>query len=403
MEDLAEDSTSEVEEQQVPKEVEATDETHLEQSDDEEYSIVSNYEPIFWDGVIPKPQSFVALQASKTPHEEQIRQCEEVIELINDKDAPTLETLNQATSIIPFLLPLPTRNRACRVVYGVGAGSGLTGLIANDLGDDVLALYGEIEPQAAIPFAMQLPEEALFLKRVKVPTMKQFQFQRKKGNQKQFWFKATEIRKNSFLPNLIPVPAFLVYDAFDLDIDCVIVLERWLNLREHVNGTFKVFDALMSVFARSTTVTPSATLPQGKLGQEFFVAALPKLVLTWKKRRLNQLFPERFTLPSTTSKKKKQEEPQQQKEEAARSYMEEFAKTFIELSKQTSQANLITNTSSASNNTHTVTTTSDNDNKLNLSASGHARLLTQCGLSAGEEDAIPILWKLLAEKKCKLS
>ena len=397
VEDVSNESESE-NEQDVPKQVETTEDTHQDSSDDEEYSLVSNFNPVFWDGIIPKPKSLVALQASKTPREEQVRQCEEIIELFNDEEAPALETLNQAMSIIPFLLPLPSRNRACRVVYGIGSGSGLTGLIANDLGDDVLVLYGEIEPQAATPFTMQLPEDALYPKRVKVPTMKQFQFQRNKNNQKPFWFKAMEIRKNSFIPNLIPVPAFLVYDAFDIDIDSIIVLERWLNLREHINGTFRVFDALLSVFARATTVNPTVTLPQGKLGQDIFVSSLPKLVLTWKKRRLHQLFPEHFTLPSSNSNKKQKAEPSKKEEPAARSYMEEFAKTFIEMSKQTSQSNLATNSSNATNTTALATATKESENDLNMSASGHARLLTQCGLSAGEEDAIPVLWKLLAEK-----
>ena len=79
--------------------------------------------------------------------------------------------------------------------------------------------------------------------------------------------------------------------------------------------------------------------------------------------------------------------------------MEEFAKTFIKMSKQTSQANLTTTSSNATNTTASSSTTKENDNNLNMSASGHARLLMQCGLLAGEEDAIPILWKLLAKNK----
>ena len=68
------------------------------------------------------------------------------------------------------------------------------------------------------------------------------------------------------------------------------------------------------------------------------------------------------------------------------------------MSKQTSQSNLATNSSNATNTTALATATKESENDLNMSASGHARLLTQCGLSAGEEDAIPVLWKLLAEK-----
>ena len=173
---------------------------------------MSHYEPVFWNGNIPKPNSIIASEASKTRPNTHVQQCEEIIELINHGSAPALEALSQATSIIPFLVPIPGRDRVCKVIYGLGLGNGITGLIANDLGDDILALHGETSPLVAIPIAFQFPEEALFPQATKIPSMEQLQLQRKKKNKSAFWFKHKQIKKTAFLPSIIPIPAFLVYN-----------------------------------------------------------------------------------------------------------------------------------------------------------------------------------------------
>ena len=154
--------------------------THLSKDD---YSLVSNQQPIFWDGNIPKPKGIVASKAAKTQTEKQVQQCKEIIALLNDDTAPTLKTINQATSILPFIISIPGCTHQVKVLYGIGTSSGLTGLNANKLGDDVLALYSELDPLFFIPQAIQLPKETIFPRQVKVPSMAQFQLQHKKANQ----------------------------------------------------------------------------------------------------------------------------------------------------------------------------------------------------------------------------
>ena len=97
--------------------------------------------------------------------------CKDIILLINDPDVPKLETLSQTTKVIPFVVAVPGKNCQLKVIYGLGAGCGLTGLMANDLGDNILALEGEIDPLFSIPIAHQLPKDALTPKSVKVPSM----------------------------------------------------------------------------------------------------------------------------------------------------------------------------------------------------------------------------------------
>ena len=58
-------------------------------------------------------------------------------------------------------------------------------------------------------------------------------------------------------------------------------------------------------------------------------------------------------------------------------------------------------TSTATSSVCTGATEEEDRNELGLSASAHAKLLCQCGLAAGEEDQIPNLWKIMAEKKLK--
>ena len=405
---------SEDETKQVPTKVEANKNNDEESESEEEdiYSLMSCYEPVFWNGNIPKPTSIVAAEAAKTKPDTQVQQCEEIIELINDKSAPTLETLSQATSIIPFLVPIPGREHTCKIIYGLGSGNGITGLIANDLGDDILVLHGEISPLVAIPITFQFPEEALFPQATKVPSMAQLQLQRKKKNESAFWFKHKQIEKTAFLPSIIPIPAFLVYDGFDEDLDPIVILERWLNLRESLKGVYRTFNALLSCFARAQTVHPTKPYLQGNLDHCHFTSSTPSLVQVWKQKRLKQLFPAHFnpSQPQPTSTTNASESNRNAEDKSAQSYMEELAKTIVKLSNQAppaSQAILapppLNQAPATSQQPATTTTSNENNNNLGLSASGHACLLTQCGLVAGKEDAIPVLWKLLAEKNASLA
>ena len=155
---------------------------------------------------------------------------------------------------------------------------------------------------------------------------------------------------------------------------------------------------------------PSHTRLQGNLNHCHFTGSTPNLVQVWKQKRLKQLFPAHFNpnqhQPSATANASENNKNADNK--SVQSYMEELAKTIIRMSNQAppaSQAVLtpppVNQALPTSQQPSTTTTSNDNDNELGLRASSHAHLLTQCGLVAGEEDSIPDLWKLLAEKKCK--
>ena len=415
---VEEEVVSDEEDITIPPEIDENKISSDEEEVEEEYSTVTtSYDPIFWDGNIPKPTEIVALKASKTPPDAQVKQCETIIELINDDEAPKLETLAQSNDIIPFIAAVPSRSRQVKVIYGLGAGCGLTGLMANDLGDDVLVLDGEIDPLFAVPTAHQLPEEVLTPHQVKIPSMKQFHFHGNKENQSgPFWFKHSQIQKTALLTDVVPVPAFLVYDAFDQHLDSVALLERWFHLRETIKGVYRLFDAMLSSFVRAQVVSPTSAWPQTKIAPGVFLDSKPALVNSWKARRLQQLFPEHF---APTSKQQATQQPTpptqaptkqptpvpniQHDDVATRSLMEKLAKTFMEMSTRALPSNPAPNAAANINHTPTstaatVTSSNEPDNELGMSQSGHARLMVQCGLSAGEEDAVPVLWKLLAEK-----
>ena len=118
-------------------------------------NVMSKYKPIFWDGNIPKPHGIVANEAAKTTADDQVKQCKIIIDLLNNNDAPKLEILAQATATILFIVSV--HGHTCQVIYGLDTGCDLTGLMANDLGDKILVLEGEIDPLFSIPVAHQLP------------------------------------------------------------------------------------------------------------------------------------------------------------------------------------------------------------------------------------------------------
>ena len=164
----------------LDKEVELLLEPEVEvleelEEEDDEYLALSKFEPVFWNGNILKPAGIVAMLASETPVEKQVQDCQEIMIMINKDKVPMLETLTQAHQfIISFILHI-LRTREAKVVYRVGAGSGVTELMANNLGDKMLVLHGKVEPMIQVPNAMQLPEAALHPKKTKITTMVQFQ------------------------------------------------------------------------------------------------------------------------------------------------------------------------------------------------------------------------------------
>ena len=116
-----------------------------------------------------------------------------------------------------------------RVVYGLGTGAGATGIRDNPLHSSFLALTREYEKGTAISQGTTLPQTILTTQPFKLPSDETFETARlDPTNQKTTgWFtKLSQLTESHNLPAIMLVPAFLVLDAIDVDIDGLIVYEH---------------------------------------------------------------------------------------------------------------------------------------------------------------------------------
>ena len=152
------------------------------------------------------------------------------------------------------------------------------------------ALHGEFVPGLAYPKVMMLPGEALQAKQLNYPSGAQFNAKRTDSKAvKATWFTTSNVNKHIGLPSMIPVPPCLVYDAFDKDIDSIVVYERWMVHRQELQDPFKNIDVALRTFLQSQVVKPTAKFPQGQVSISAFIEEASKSSNDWKREQIRQL------------------------------------------------------------------------------------------------------------------
>ena len=245
--------------------------------------------PRFWNGNMPTANGIVA----KTFQANMCNQLQGALNLLRFLTKPNAEfkLLDLDTTITPCLLAVPgSGQRSARVVYGLGTGAGATGIKDNDLHSNFLALTGELEDGVSIPNVMTLPPSIITTALYKLPTIENFEEQRLTTNNKvSSWFKKSDLKEEADLPQIMPTPAFLVFDAIDKDIDALIIYERWQSVKEtlaETEGSLEFDNALTSFLI--ALLTPQEN--NIKVKQAVFMTPPSPIAQKWKKLRLQQLF-----------------------------------------------------------------------------------------------------------------
>jgi hypothetical protein len=352
----------------------------------------TQFQSIHWDGNMPDAQGPIAKIFNAVPKPDQIKHCEKMTQfLLNQTD---LVTLNLDTTLVPFIIAVPGNTRKVRVVFGVGSGFGLNGINENPLQNTVLALHGEHEHNVTIPTVHALPSDTLALLEFNIPTDKDYNTDRLKiandtPNNKHHWFKHKDLRNECSMPLAIPIPAFIILDAFDKDIDSVIIFERIMSLPEDD----KLPDATKTFilnFLKATVVKSTVTENNVKLQDSLFYSQPTPLANKWKSIRLKQLLPTLINPPAA--------DPNTTAAGAAQplALNAELIATIIRAARGDARNEQVGEEEAKENEDNAATDT--NDGTLGLSESAFAKLLTMCGVAQGCPDEVPPLWTTLAEK-----
>ena len=163
------------------------------------------------------------------------KQMQSALDLLRfvTKDDPELDCLDLKNTITPCIIAIPgSGQHNVRVVFGLGTGAGVSGIRENDLKSSLLALTGEYIDGMSMPLVLTLPALMVEKQPFKVPSQEEIEKQRLSRSVRAMgWFKATELEEEVYLPSIMPVLAFLILDAFDGDIDPLLIYKGWMDIK----------------------------------------------------------------------------------------------------------------------------------------------------------------------------
>ena len=176
---------------------------------------------IYCDGTLPPQSSNINLLFTQE-NEEQMKLSNAMAKFIIDKTDTS--ALNHDTNATSFLISLP-KSRKVRVLYGIGTGLGINGILPSSLDSNILALFGNVEKGVSLPKTLVLPANTLELKKIKIPSDNNFTLNvsSEANTSKDKWYKAEDITTTSFVPTAVLIPSFFVNDGFDKGLDAMVI------------------------------------------------------------------------------------------------------------------------------------------------------------------------------------
>ena len=350
----------------------------------------------FWNGNMPEAKGTIAKVLSQTPMKAQIKQALDLARFLAE-DRADHRLLNLETTITPSILAVPgSGQRNVRVVYGLGTGAGATGIRDNPLKSNFPVLTGEIEDGIQVPQVMTLPSNVLQPQQFKVPTEATIESKRCDPNQDKpsNWFNQHHLTETRHLPMLMPIPAFLVLDAIEGDIDALKIYERWMFTKKSLEESEDLTEININIVCFIAAILAnSKENPSIKLKQTVFVNSPSPVANYWKKNRIQQLFHE---VINTTPVE-------------ANPHLfsaTELAQAMVNAATAKSAKNETSEItrSNARNEEREALMDDEGDSiaklasTFKLSREAFQKLLIMCDLREDQVDEIPSIWKLLAEK-----
>jgi len=184
-----------------------------------------------------------------------------------------LRDIKNGDSNTPFPLPVP---RTC--LYTITTTTNKAEFNNTSLENCVLTLHGDIYYQPDTPSVMVLSHSSIDPLCTKASTNMEFKGKRQDRTlNKHFSFAARDIKNKVELTPLIPVPAYIVYDAFTKDIDVLTVYERFMAMREdnRQENICPKCNKALRMFLKSCTILPTVLDPQTRVQYEMFIMTPP--------------------------------------------------------------------------------------------------------------------------------
>ena len=247
---------------------------------------------LFWNGNFPKPKGRLARFYATFSVQEQQKLAETMHNtMAEDNFHPS--TFQHLDQLMPVLAHMPGGTRTTRLFHGLGAH------ISLDYGpnaDKIYALTGEDLLNIAPPQVAQLPHHLFTKSLYRVPKTDKFEqamaVAAADNRFKATAFKASSIKEKGvdMIP-IVPIPAYLVYDMFEEDVDALELYERFDQARKAPDCACPkaLTQALIMVRLSFVSVTLKDSNPF--LPASVFTQKPTKEALKWRNARVKDLYP----------------------------------------------------------------------------------------------------------------
>ena len=227
-----------------------------------------------------------------TSLENQRSQADELFTFLS-APAPALTRLNEGTTVYVAVVNVP-KTSLVKIVYGMGFGSSPIGVAASPVDKKILFMYGDGNNDVGPPQALCLPPTMVDKKPIVTMTELQFSTQlTAKGVGYTYpLLPRSAVTGSEELIQIAPIPAYLVYDGFEQDLDAACVLERVLSVNptetDNIKHLKKFLRACLSAhnsadnkpYVSSTVFSATATVPARQWAKQTFERLFPPLAAT---------------------------------------------------------------------------------------------------------------------------
>lgn len=255
----------------------------------------STYTNRFWDSQPSAPTGFISRFFLDIPPTQQFRTANDLCSHLYGTDTPKLDALQSLKNNTPCIVHMPGTSRTVRVLHALGSELFSSSSDASYIGppyDRVLALSGEHYPSFIPPHAMTIDNSAFQKRSYPAPTEEEFEAvlqTLEPTDNKAHLFIGSKLTSSVVVGQIIPIPAVFVYDAFDKDIDTLVLYERVRTAAQDPTHTCSFLLQELLRFLRAGPVRRTKenhiTLPLDTL-----VARLDASMVTWRYNRLFDIY-----------------------------------------------------------------------------------------------------------------
>ena len=251
------------------------------------------HEPVLYDGTLPGSDSAVATQLNVVDIAQHRQNSIDLYQFLVNEGREMLQ-INMDDTPRTCLIGLPNSSKV-RVIHCIGVGVSPIGAISL-IDNQVLCLSGDGGQDIGAPIPLVLPPAVFNKREVLAMTQEQFTTIITTQGENYTWpllqrIRAHEANTKVIVMQIAPIPAFLVMDGINKDLDAAEVIERIMSL-DNTDG--EMYEHL-NEFLRACLTAHNQNDPCPRIAQDLLLAQAPAVARRWAHSKFQRVFPTLLT------------------------------------------------------------------------------------------------------------